>query len=94
MEPACGEGHISEVLRRVGYEVISRDMADRGYGEVADFLAEENRWFNGNIASYQRVRRWRCVSSLPSLRVRHAKPCSGFNHHVVCGSAHQDLNAL
>ncbi len=51
LEPACGEGHISEVLRRAGYEVISRDMADRGYGEVADFLAEENRWFDGNIVT-------------------------------------------
>lgn len=51
LEPACGEGHISEVLRRAGYEVISRDMADRGYGEVTDFLAEENRWFDGNIVT-------------------------------------------
>lgn len=51
LEPACGEGHISEVLRRAGYKVISRDMVDRGYGEVADFLAEENRWFEGNIVT-------------------------------------------
>lgn len=30
-EPACGGGHISEVLRRAGYEVYSTDIAHRGY---------------------------------------------------------------
>lgn len=32
-EPACGEGYISEVLKKHGYEVISTDLIDRGYGE-------------------------------------------------------------
>lgn len=31
-EPACGEGHISEVLRKHGHEVYSTDLIDRGYG--------------------------------------------------------------
>ena len=36
LEPSCGEGHMSEVLKKAGYEVVSRDLVDRGYGEVAD----------------------------------------------------------
>ena len=39
LEPSCGEGHISEELKKAGYDVVSRDLVDRGYGEVADFLA-------------------------------------------------------
>ena len=31
-EPACGQGHISEVLVKHGYTVISTDLVDRGYG--------------------------------------------------------------
>lgn len=39
-EPACGEGHMSEVLKRHGYKVRSSDLIDRGYEgtEVLDFL--------------------------------------------------------
>ena len=39
-EPACGGGHISEVLRRAGYDVRSSDIIDRGYAdtEILDFL--------------------------------------------------------
>lgn len=40
-EPACGEGHISEVLSQHGYNVLSSDIVDRGYDEqnaVEDFL--------------------------------------------------------
>lgn len=32
-EPACGEGHISEVLKINGYKVRSTDLIDRGYGQ-------------------------------------------------------------
>ena len=39
-EPACGEGHISKVLEAHGYEVLSTDLIDRGYGiGEMDFLA-------------------------------------------------------
>lgn len=31
LEPACGEGHISEVLLKHGYEVLSTDIVNRGY---------------------------------------------------------------
>lgn len=49
LEPSCGEGHISEVLKAHGYEVESRDLIDRGYGMVADFLAIDNLSWDGNI---------------------------------------------
>lgn len=49
LEPSCGEGHISEILIRGGYPVVSRDLIDRGYGEVADFLSIDNTEWNGDI---------------------------------------------
>ena len=51
LEPSCGEGHMSEVLKSQGYNVISRDLIDRGYGEVADFLSDDNTYFNGDIVT-------------------------------------------
>lgn len=51
LEPSCGEGHISRVLEAAGYEVVSRDLVDRGYGEVADFLAIDNLEWDGNIVT-------------------------------------------
>lgn len=51
LEPSCGEGHMSEVLKKAGYEVVSRDLVDRGYGEVADFLAIDNQVWDGNIVT-------------------------------------------
>ena len=51
LEPSCGEGHISEELKKAGYDVVSRDLVDRGYGEVADFLAIDNIEWNGNIVT-------------------------------------------
>ena len=44
LEPACGEGHISEVLREYysNSEIISTDLVDRGYGEGGiDFLTHD-----------------------------------------------------
>ena len=32
MEPACGEGHIAEVLKTHGHRVLATDLIDRGYG--------------------------------------------------------------
>ena len=39
-ECACGEGHMSEVLKKYGYDVKSSDIYDRGYEntELIDFL--------------------------------------------------------
>ena len=43
-EPACGMGHLSEVLISKGYNVYSSDLVDRGYGRAdvgVDFLQTE-----------------------------------------------------
>lgn len=50
-EPACGEGHISNVLAAHGYEVISTDLIYRGFGEPEpmDFLTETFPEFEGDI---------------------------------------------
>lgn len=38
-ECACGQGHMSEVLKAAGYNVVSTDLIDRGYGQGnVDFL--------------------------------------------------------
>lgn len=38
-EPACGEGHIAEVLKAHGHFVYATDLIDRGYGNGGkDFL--------------------------------------------------------
>ncbi|WWU70277.1 NAD(P)-dependent oxidoreductase [Clostridium baratii] len=48
-ECACGEGHLSKVLSDSGYEVLSTDLIDRGYGKGnIDFL-KCNKRFNGDI---------------------------------------------
>jgi hypothetical protein len=40
-EPACGEGAMSKVLQAHGYDVISTDLVNRGYGQYPiDFLME------------------------------------------------------
>lgn len=43
LEPCCGEGHISEVLKKYYPFVESHDLIDRGYGEgPKDFLTTEH----------------------------------------------------
>jgi hypothetical protein len=37
-EPACGEGHIAEVLKEYFGDILASDIHDYGYGETADFL--------------------------------------------------------
>jgi hypothetical protein len=40
-EPACGAGDMSRVLEAAGYDVVSTDLVDRGYGQSrVDFLME------------------------------------------------------
>ncbi len=42
-EPACGEGHLSKELERLGKTVKSTDLINRGYGEGdVDFLMQIN----------------------------------------------------
>ncbi|WP_238937176.1 hypothetical protein [Sulfitobacter geojensis] len=41
-EPACGDGAISKVLEAAGYQVVSTDLIDRGYGAGGhNFLKSE-----------------------------------------------------
>ena len=47
LEPACGEGHLSERLMSKGYLVDSYDLIDRGYGSVKNFF-DIKRW-DGDI---------------------------------------------
>ena len=47
-EPACGEGHISEVLVNHNIHFLSSDVVNRGYGLVEDFL-NTNRTHSGDI---------------------------------------------
>lgn len=55
LEPACGEGHISEVLKKnyPGSEIVSTDLVDRGYGVGGiDFLEKEyDRVFDNVITN-------------------------------------------
>lgn len=50
-ENACGAGHLSQVLKDEGYEVLSTDSVDRGYSELDfthDFL-QNTITFEGDI---------------------------------------------
>lgn len=38
LEPACGRGYMAEPLRPYFARVLASDIADYGYGEIADFL--------------------------------------------------------
>jgi len=40
-ECACGDGAISEVLVKKGFDVINSDLVDRGYGVQLDFLKSD-----------------------------------------------------
>ena len=50
LEPSAGQGHISEVFIKKGYEVKSFDLINRGYGEVQDFLKYNENW-EGDIVT-------------------------------------------
>jgi hypothetical protein len=51
-ECACGEGHMAEVLKKAGYNVIATDLIDRGYGigEI-DFLQCQETFFGSIISN-------------------------------------------
>lgn len=50
-ECACGAGHISRVLEQHGYEVLSTDLYDRGFGEAGVDFLDSNKKFDGDIVS-------------------------------------------
>lgn len=51
-EPACGDGAISKVLSEYGFDVVSSDLYDRGYGQHGvDFLNAKALPFHGTEKS-------------------------------------------
>lgn len=49
-EPACGEGHISNVLMERGFDVTSSDLIDRGFGQGnVDFLSQQRKGLRVDI---------------------------------------------
>ena len=48
-EPACGEGNLSEILKKHGYNVFSTDLIDRGYQDKQMDFLKSNIDFDGDI---------------------------------------------
>jgi hypothetical protein len=49
-EPACGEGHLSKAIEKMGYAVKSTDLVDRGFGEHGiNFLSNKISIWGGDI---------------------------------------------
>ena len=48
-ECACGQGHLSNEMIKLGYSVYSSDKIDRGFGHIEDFLISSKTNYNGNI---------------------------------------------
>ena len=48
-ECACGQGHLSNEMISLGYNVYSSDKIDRSFGHVEDFLTSSKTSYNGNI---------------------------------------------
>lgn len=48
-ECACGQGHLSEVFKKNGYNVTSTDLIDRGYGENGIDFLNTTSTFDGDI---------------------------------------------
>lgn len=49
-EPACGEGYLSKEFEKLGFNVISSDLIDRGYGTPGvDFLKAERPSVDGKL---------------------------------------------
>lgn len=50
-ECACGAGHLSQILEKHGYHVISTDLFDRGYGTPGVNFLESVEPFQGDIVT-------------------------------------------
>ena len=60
-EPACGGGRLSKELIRLGYDVVSSDLYDRGYGDVGVDFFKCNNVFDGNTITtppYSFINEW------------------------------------
>lgn len=48
-EPACGQGHLAEVFKRHGYDVLATDLINRGYGVGGVDFFKCDTQFDGDI---------------------------------------------
>lgn len=48
-ECAAGQGHLAEVFKQHGYNVLSTDLIDRGYGEGGVDFLKWDKQFDGDI---------------------------------------------
>lgn len=46
LEPACGGGAISKILNEAGYNVISSDIDQHGYGDIKDLFEITEKYDN------------------------------------------------
>jgi hypothetical protein len=46
LEPCCGNGDISKVLKERNYNVLSSDIRDTGYGDVVDLFSLDKEYDN------------------------------------------------
>lgn len=74
-ECACGEGHLAKELEKNGYIVKSTDIADRGYGDVLDFLPANCKW-DGDILTNPPFK-------LATKFIEHAMDCITDGHLAV-----------
>lgn len=71
-ENACGKGHLSERLKKYGYNVLSTDLIDRGYQDIQiDFLSDATYTFQGDIITnppYKYCKEWilKSLNSIPN----------------------------
>ena len=60
-ETACGNGMMSKELLRLGYDVVSSDKYDHGYGDGGVDFFKCNKVFEGNLITnppYRHINRW------------------------------------
>ena len=58
-EPACGQGHLSKRLEQNGYEVLSTDLIDRGFGIAGvNFLNQGSAPAGCDLSQIRRLLCW------------------------------------
>ena len=90
LEPACGEGHISKVLIENGYDVISQDIEETGYGEGGiDFLFFNTMRYDNIITNppYKLAKEFVDVS----LKVANKKVCMLLKINFLEGVLRRDF---
>lgn len=50
-ECACGEGHLARVFDKAGKLARATDLINRGYGDIEDFLLNNDPYHTGDIVT-------------------------------------------